>query len=287
MTLPRSRGILLTLAAAGLLCAGLVLPTSADEARKLPAGILSLTLRSRVEVFKGSGLWDEVTVRKDLPARETAVILCDVWDNHWCQSAARRCDVLARRMAPVLAALRASGVQVIHAPSDCMDFYKDTPQRKRIQETPRVEPPKALELSEPKLPIDDSDGGCDDEKPAGSHKAWARQHSAIPIAGEDVVSDNGQEVYSFLKQNGRKNLLVMGVHTNMCVLNRTFAIKQMTKWGIHCILVRDLTDAMYNPKKPPFVSHDEGTGLVIGHIEKYWCPSVVSKDLLDAAKAGR
>jgi nicotinamidase-related amidase len=286
---------LLLLTVAGLLAAGLVLPStstegwraSADEPRKEPAGTLSLTLRSRVEVFKGSGLWDEVAVRKDFSPRETAVILCDVWDNHWCKSAAGRCDALARRMGPVLAALRARGVQVIHAPSECMDFYKDTPQRKRIQQTPRAEPPKPLDLPDPKLPIDDSNGGCDDANPAASHRAWTRQHEAIPVADEDVVSDRGDEVYSFLKQNGRKNLLVMGVHTNMCVLNRTFAIKQMTKWGIHCVLVRDLTDAMYSPRSAPFVSHDEGTGLVIQHIEKYWCPSVLSKDLLEAAKAGR
>jgi hypothetical protein len=62
----------------------------------------------------------------------------------------------------------------------------------------------------------------------------------------------------------------------MCILNRSFAIKQMTKWGIHCVLVRDLTDAMYDPKDLPFVTHDRGTELVVEHIEKYWCPSVLS-----------
>ena len=72
----------------------------------------------------------------------------------------------------------------------------------------------------------------------------------------------------------------MGVHTNMCVLHRTFAIKQMTRWGIRCILVRDLTDSMYDPKKPPMVSHDQGTELVVQYIEKYWAPSILSKDLL-------
>ena len=30
---------------------------------------------------------------------------------------------------------------------------------------------------------------------------------------------------------------------------------------------------------PPFVSHAEGTQLVVEQIEKYWCPSVLSKDL--------
>jgi nicotinamidase-related amidase len=242
-------------------------------------GTLHLNLRTRVETFKGSGVWDEVLLRRDLPGRETALVICDMWDKHWCPSATKRCETMARRMGPVLAAARARGVTVIHAPSDCLDFYKNAPQRKQMQQVPKVDPPKAVQIAEPPLPIDDSDGGCDDVPQPASYKAWTRQHPAIPIAKEDFISDNGQEVYSLLRQRGIKNLLVMGVHTNMCVLGRTFAIRQMTKWGIRCILVRDLTDSMYNPKKAPYVSHDEGTALVIQHIEKYWCPSIVSTDL--------
>jgi hypothetical protein len=79
----------------------------------------------------------------------------------------------------------------------------------------------------------------------------------------------------------------MGVHTNMCVLNRTFAIKQMTKWGERSILVRDLTDSMYNPRDRPFVAHDQGTELVIEHIEKYWAPTVLSSELLRAIGEAR
>jgi nicotinamidase-related amidase len=272
------RPALFILAASLLACAG-PNPSAADS--KADVGVLRLPLRTRVETFKGSGVWDEVNLVKELNPRETAIILCDVWDKHWCDSASQRCDALARKMGPVLAALRARGVTVIHAPSDCMDFYKDAPQRKRMKDVPRVEPPKPLALpAEPPLPIDDSDGGCDDVAPAKQHRAWTRQHPAVPVAEEDFISDNGAEVYSLLKQRGINNLLVMGVHTNMCVLGRSFAIRQMTRWGIRCVLVRDLTDAMYNPKMRPFVSHAEGTELVIQHIEKYWCPTVLSADLV-------
>jgi nicotinamidase-related amidase len=99
-----------------------------------------------------------------------------------------------------------------------------------------------------------------------------------------VISDRGAEVYSFLRQRGIKNLLVMGVHTNMCVLRRSFAIRQMTNWGIRCVLVRDLTDSMYNPADRPFVSHAEGTELVVQHIEKYWGPSVLSSELVKSLR---
>ena len=71
-----------------------------------------------------------------------------------------------------------------------------------------------------------------------------------------------------------------GVATNMCVLGRSFGIRSLINAGMNVILVRDLTDTMYNPEMPPFVSHDEGTQLVVEHIEKYWSPSVLSKDLM-------
>jgi hypothetical protein len=133
-------------------------------------------------------------------------------------------------------------------------------------------------MPDPPLPIDDSDGGCDTPGDT-EHRAWSRQHPAIRIEPPDLISDHGQEIYSALKLRGIRNLFVAGVHTNMCILNRTFAIKQMTRWGIQCILVRDLADAMYDPQDRPFVSHERGTELVIEHIEKYWAPTVTSAQL--------
>jgi hypothetical protein len=56
----------------------------------------------------------------------------------------------------------------------------------------------------------------------------------------------------------------------------------MSKWGLRCILVRDLTDAMYNPASKPFVSHSAGTELVIEHIEQYWAPTITSESLHQA-----
>src|SRR5262249_53768955 len=49
--------------------------------------------------------------------------------------------------------------------------------------------------------------------------------------------------------------------------------------GLNVVLVRDMTDTMYNPARAPQVTHCRGTDLVIEHIEKYWCPSILSSDL--------
>jgi len=260
-----------------LLC---VLLVSADAAAA-GAATLRLNLRTRVEAFKGSGEWQEVHFEEAVPASKTAVVICDMWDKHWCTGATRRVEALAARMNPVIEKAREAGVQIIHAPSETMEFYKDAPQRQRILRFSKASTPTALGLADPSLPIDDSDGGCDTED--RFYKAWSRENPMLRIAREDLISDDGSEIYSFLRSRGIDTVLIMGVHTNMCVLNRSFAIKRMTNWGKRCILIRDLTDSMYNPKSRPFVSHDRGTELVIEHIEKYWAPTVLSDDLVRAA----
>jgi hypothetical protein len=65
----------------------------------------------------------------------------------------------------------------------------------------------------------------------------------------------------------------------MCVLNRTFAIKQMTRWA-SAASWRDLTDAMYNPKKSPFVAHEAGVAGHSAHREALVPDELLSKDLL-------
>jgi hypothetical protein len=56
----------------------------------------------------------------------------------------------------------------------------------------------------------------------------------------------------------------------------------MVKWDVRTVLVRDLTDSLYNPQMKPMVTHDKGTQLVIEYIEQNWCPTIESKSLMGA-----
>jgi len=251
----------------------------ARVAKKVPFEVVdSATGTKQIQLTTVS---EEFNRKVSLDPAKTAVVVCDMWDDHWCKAAAARCGELAKTADPVLKACRDKGMTIIHCPSDCMGFYKDHPARKRMLQVPKAEPPKAKELPNPPLPVDDSDGGCDDEKPAKQYRAWSRQNAAITVdEDKDYITDSGLEVYSLMASKKIGTLLVMGVHTNMCVLNRTFAIKQMVKWGQEVYLVRDLTDAMYNPKMKPMVSHQKGTELIIEFIEQNWCPTIESKALV-------
>ena len=244
---------------------------------------LHLHLRSQILAADARGYnhWEVITTGKVVPAAATAIIICDMWDRHWSRGATERVAAMAPRMNEAITVARAKGVQIIHAPTDTMAFYAGTPARQRMLDVSHVEPPASLEHPDPPLPVDASDGGSDTgEMPW--FRAWSHQHPAIMIDQErDGISDDGDEIYSFILQRGIEQILLMGVHTNMCVLGRPFAIKAMVRRAIPVALVRDLTDAMYNPAMPPYVSHEEGTRLVIGYIEKFWCPTISSADLVD------
>ena len=277
--------------AARLLRPALLLAFLLAPAAARAADPLKLTARSRQPVGGDEKLLEVVEKPVEWAAGETALVICDMWDDHWCKSAARRTGELAPRIDKLAKALRAQGGLVIHAPSDVMKFYDGTPQRRRAQDAPKVQPPSPPNrLGGPPLPIDDSDNGCDDQPqcPIPNGKTtpypWTRQIATIEVAEPDAVTDKGDEVYNLLKQRGIKHLLVCGVHTNMCVLHRSFAIKQMTRWGVDTALVRDLTDSLYNPRKAPYVSHAKGTDLVVEHIERHWCPSVHSGQILGDAR---
>ena len=153
--------------AALLIPLGLATPAAAG-AEPGGGGRLEWTLRSRVEAPGTGGQFRVVERPASWDPRRTAIIVCDMWDLHHCLNATRRGAEMAPRMDRVLRAARGRGVLIIHAPSGCMETYKDHPARRRAQETPR---PASLPADIGKwcdqipseqrgtYPIDQSDGG--------------------------------------------------------------------------------------------------------------------------------
>ncbi|MFO0907844.1 MAG: ThuA domain-containing protein [Isosphaeraceae bacterium] len=264
---------------------------------------LSLTLRSRVESPDLGGAARVVESPARWEPNRTAVIVCDMWDLHHCLNAVRREVEMAPRMNVLVTALRERGVLVIHAPSSCMDAYKDHPARQRARNMPRSKALPAEITSWCKqipaeerasYPVDQSDGGEDDD-PA-EHARWAAHLAAIgrnpgsPWKSQidlltidperDLISDDGAEIWSALEDRGIANVILMGVHTNMCVLGRPFGLRQMARNGKNVVLMRDMTDTMYNPARAPFVSHFTGTDRVVEHIERHVCPTITSDQIV-------
>jgi nicotinamidase-related amidase len=273
------------------------LTAGADE----PAKSLELTQRTRTVKNKAVAMTDE---KLRWNPRETAVVVCDMWDMHHCPQAVARVQEMAPRMNKVLEKARSLGVLVIHAPSDCTAPYKDHPARKRAQAAPRAaNVPKDIGTwcykipAEEKAdyPIEQKDGltDCDctpeeqlawDKKMAemgrNPRAPWKAQIDVLKIHDEDALSDSGVEIWNLLEQRGIKNVILVGVHANMCVLGRPFGLRQLVKNGKRVVLMRDMTDTMYTPKRRPFVSHFRGNELIIAYIEQVVCPTITSDQML-------
>ena len=258
---------------------------------------LKLTLQSRSPSGSKRG------VQESWLGAKTALIVCDMWDSHSSKNAAAREREFAPRLNELLKVSRDAGVLIIHAPSGCMQAYEGSPARERAKSAPpaaRVPDGiaawcKQIPSEEAGVyPIDQEDGGSDDdplehqdwvrkleEEGRNPKSPWKRQIDLLEIdEARDAISDSGVEIWNLLESFGIQNVILAGVHTNMCVAGRPFGLRQMAKNGRHVVLMRDLTDTMYNPKSWPFVSHFRGTELFIEHVEKRICPTISSEQFI-------
>jgi sugar lactone lactonase YvrE/predicted glycoside hydrolase/deacetylase ChbG (UPF0249 family)/nicotinamidase-related amidase len=280
------------------LCAMAAIGSNVTQAKEI-----EVTTRTQQPLPHQSSLFLSLESKESWKPEETAVIVCDVWDYHHSLNAVKRLEEFAPRLNAVLKTARQQGMTIIHAPSDCMEVYQDHPARKRAKDTPTA-PYRPADIDDwcsamaseegKRYPLDQSDGGADDD--AESAKLWSNklkelgrnpgmpwqaQSPLITIDAEkDFISDRGGEVWNVLESRGIKNVILTGVHVNMCVLGRPFGLRQMARNGKRVVLMRDMTDAMYNPNAWPYVSHFTGNDLIIEHIERYVCPTITSTSLL-------
>jgi len=224
------------------------------------------------------------------PAR-AAVVICDMWDRANCVSAERRVGEMARHMNEVVSKLRMQGTLIVHAPGGCAAYYADTPARLRAQQASHVDAPAPIDWNSwncdkhdelPRTLTTPGPCSCDAAQPCcegGPPYPWTRQTPEIEIADEDAVTDDGQELFNLLEAHPAEHVIVMGVHTNVCVLGRAYGIRQLVFSGKAPLLCRDLTDSFHRDPR----GHFWGNEATIAHIERFWCPSVRSDDLAGGA----
>jgi nicotinamidase-related amidase len=244
---------------------------------------LKFNVQKRV-AFNGND-YKIIKEKQEWDPAKTAIIICDMWDHHWCKGASARVAEMAPHMNKVLNIARKKGMLIVHSPSDCMKYYTDYPQRKAALQYSRQDDKYedgTNQLPSEKnavWPIDQSNGGCNDTPRCEEGNPWTKETDLLEIKQNDVISDSGPELVRMFKDKGINRVILMGVHTNMCVIARPFGLRNMSNYGMNVALMRDLTDAMYDSRQSPFVNHFQGLGLMVEYIEKYIAPTVLSTDL--------
>jgi nicotinamidase-related amidase len=254
--------------------------------------LFQVDCRSRVPVEEKGGEYAVASERQTWDASQTAIIICDMWDSHWCRGASRRVAELAPVVDSFVDRARARGILIVHAPSDVVHAYEGHPARRRALEAPPApDLPDGIdkwcswlnEREKENWPVDPASEGCDCEPqcqaPDGPPWPWHGQIAMIRIDERDAISASGSEIWNLFSQRGIHNVILVGVHTNMCVAGRPFGLRNMARFGKNVVLCRDLTDTMYDSRTRPYVDHFSGTDLVVEHIEKFICPTILSTAL--------
>lgn len=230
-------------------------------------------------------------IRHDWDNARIAAVICDMWDTTQCVSAARRVTDMAPRVDEVASRLRQDGALIVHAPAGCMEYYADTPARQRAGAAPRVQSPVPVDWNDwdacresplPPAVADDTPCSCEPGEPCttgGPPYRWTHQIESIEISSIDAVTDSGEELLALLEERGIGDVVVMGVHANRCVLGRPYGIRQLVYWGKSPVLCRDLTDSYHRDPH----GHLWGNEQMIAHIERYWCPTLTSDQLVGGA----
>ena len=182
-----------------------------------------------------------------LPLQQTALVLVDVWDNHFIESWLERAGrVTAEGVVPVLAKAREVGMTVVHAPSPPIaETYK---QLKR--HTPAV--PSAVADWPP----------AEFRARAGEYAAFRGPRSQPPgipdipelgmsplveVREEEFVVATGDQLQEVAREQGVMHLIFAGFATNWCILNRDYGMRAMARRGYNMILLRDATAGVEFP----------------------------------------
>jgi nicotinamidase-related amidase len=190
-----------------------------------------------------------------------ALIIVDVWDDHWDTQTRTNLDSLATDINNFASVVRSNGDLVIHAPSKVTRQYK----KKSIKIDHKynlIENDKLVnKLNDLNFPLILDGTGTPN---------WSKQHTNIQIDDADYISANGSEIFNLLKKFGIKNLYYCGVHANICILwTRQFSILQMQNNGIDTTLIEDLSMSL------PVNQYDK----LLSFYNKHICKTILKKEL--------
>ena len=234
----------------------------------------STTRKLKVNYQVGNSSGETVTQATELNPKQTAIIIIDMWNSHWCMTAAERVASMVPRMNEALRIARDLGMQIVWNPSDVITSYSGYPQYEKAVAVEQRATPKIR--ATPSAKFTATVGGCMCGKGfrCGGNYGWDEMNPDLIIDENDLLSAYTDEIYTLLADRNITDIIYMGVHTNMCVYGKPGGLDDMWQAGFNCALARDLNDAftMYDADKG--YTPDDGTSEIDGNLQLAGIPTI-------------
>ena len=200
-----------------------------------------------------------------LPLEQTALVLVDLWDNHfiesWLERAAR---VTREEVVPVIEAARRAGLAVVHAPSP--PLAAEYPQLERhAPDPPQPEPEWPPPEFRSRTGAYQVFRGPRAQPPGIPEVPRLGVSPLVEVREEEFVVATGAQLHQLAQDRGILHLVYAGFATNWCILNRDYGMRTMARRGYNMILLRDATAGV---EFPDTVQTNFATELAIREVEQ-------------------
>jgi nicotinamidase-related amidase len=221
-----------------------------------------------------------------IPLNQAALVLVDVWDQHYLLDTQARAEALIdENLVPLLKRCRDAGLTIIHAPSPPQATrhpnWVNAGKAPAATTQPADWPPSEFRS---KL------GGFqayrrppEPRQPELSRlQANLKIHPKVLPTGAEPVVATGEELHSLCQRSGVLFLFFAGFNTNACILVRDYGTLEMSRRGYEVILVRDCTTGMESRQSQPALGQTNGAILLLEMFGQY----TVTSDELRAGLHG-
>lgn len=225
--------------------------------------------------------------KKIINLSETVVYI-DMWRSHWCTYYNDREFFFTPRINELAQRLRAVGVPVVHISMGADAYTGRTRQRKAGRHAVKLGNLSVLENYHAQAGRYHKDyiPGFQDTCVYRDQTRFGRYRDnhltkSIAVASDDLFVQNFKESAMSFVGLGKKTVIVLGQHTNMCLMAVFLYCREV---GLDLVLVRDLVDAcwVFKHQKKHCPTHSQGNEAVNDYFDRTFGVSIISYDLIRA-----
>jgi hypothetical protein len=226
---------------------------------------------------------------KAINLSETVVYL-DMWRSHWCTYYNDREFFFTPRINEAAQLLRTLGLPVVHISMGADAWYGSTRYRRAGREAVARGNLSVLEQYNAQAAKYHKNyiPGFVDTCVYTDQERWGKYRDnhltkTIAVAEDDYLVQNFKESAEAFVGLGAKTVLVLGQHTNMCLMAVFLYCREV---GLDLVIVRDLVDSawLYELQKNHSKTNSEGNEAVNNYFDEVFGSSVLSYDLIRAIK---
>lgn len=213
-------------------------------------------------------------VKKEIPiaTEHTAIVVMHAWDvgtpeqvpaqYRVCEYVPRSTEIIKNRFPAFLEKVRSSGIQLIHVGSQTESSLESLPGYIRTKEKWGVDPqPLPRVDSDPvwqqlqAIRVDEGLYGKHNTEGVSASREY-RDFAIMPKDNEDVVATTHQ-LFQLCKEKGINHLIYTGFCINACLTMSPCGMYDMSRRGIICSAIRELTTAVENKESARTEAHKE------------------------------